>query len=124
MVAVEPQTQIARSQRQASCVVQGEAVVMSLVNEEFYALNPTASAVWHLTEVPGPVEAIVDDLVDRYAVDRATCERDVCAVLDRLVQRGIVEVTEPTAVDITDATETSGASVGAAGTGVTGVEHS
>jgi hypothetical protein len=94
MAAVEPTTMIFRTDRQVSCEIDEEIVLMSLDHDEFYALNPTASAIWHLTEPPRRFERLVDELVGRFDVDRATCDREVRVVLDQMVERGIVETGE------------------------------
>lgn len=88
-------TVIMRSPLQADCEIEGEAVVMSLEREEFYALNPTASDIWRLTGEPTTVAAIVDDLVGRYRVDVATCTREVRELIDRMIGHGILEAARP-----------------------------
>jgi hypothetical protein len=93
MAVLDPKCVIAHGDRQASCQIDDETVVMSLEHHEFYALNPTASAVWQLTEVPRPMSEVVDDLVVRYAIDRQTCSDEVGALVERLAHRGVVVLT-------------------------------
>jgi hypothetical protein len=54
-----------------------------------YSLNEVAMRIWRLIEQPISVSAICTELLRHYAVDAATCQADVLAVLNELVRAGL-----------------------------------
>jgi hypothetical protein len=61
-----------------------------------YALNDTAGRVWELIETPMPVGAVCARLRDEYAVEEATCLREVTALLQEWSEAGLIEVSHET----------------------------
>ena len=59
-----------------------------------YSLNKTAGRVWDLLEEPTPIEAICDRLRLQYAVDEATCLREVTELLRGMCEAKLVETVE------------------------------
>jgi hypothetical protein len=81
---------MARGDDQVSCEVEGDVVVMDLNRQEFYALNPTASAVWRLLEAPRSVDDVVGGLVDQFRVERERCARETAVLIERLEERRVL----------------------------------
>ncbi|HNX97492.1 MAG TPA: PqqD family protein [Candidatus Aminicenantes bacterium] len=59
-----------------------------------YSLNETASRVWGLLEEPSTIEAICCELRLQYAVDEATCLREVTELLRGMCEAKLVEIVE------------------------------
>ena len=59
-----------------------------------YSFNESAGRVWELIESPTPIGAVCAQLRKDYAVDEATCERDVIALLQGLYDAGLVQVND------------------------------
>jgi hypothetical protein len=57
-----------------------------------YSLNETAGRVWDLIVAPISLEAICAQLRREYAVDEATCHREVTALLQGLCDAGLVQL--------------------------------
>ncbi len=57
-----------------------------------YSLNATAGQVWQLIETPITLRALVDQMCPHYAVDPATCQADVEALLQQLLDYGLVQI--------------------------------
>jgi hypothetical protein len=72
--------------------VDGELIALSVDSGTCYGFNPTATRIWALLEQPKSLSALCDALVADFEVDRATCERDVVALLDDLRKDGLIEV--------------------------------
>ena len=72
--------------------IDGEKVMMSIVNGKYYGLEPVGSRIWEMIGEPVKVSALIDALLGLYDVDRETCERDVLAFLNELNKAGIVRV--------------------------------
>lgn len=77
---------------QASCDLEGEAVILNLKSGLYHGLNPVGKRVWELVQQPTKVDAIRDTLTVEYDVDAQTCTRDLLVVLEELLGAGLIEV--------------------------------
>jgi len=87
----------------ASIVKRGKDVPFSQLGDELlaidaqagycYSLNETAGKVWELIATPMPVSAVCAQLRREFAVDEATCLREVLALLQEMAAAGLVQVT-------------------------------
>lgn len=71
----------------------GEAAILNLKNETYYGLNPIAARVWALIQTPTTARDVWETLAAEYDVEPGRCERDVLALLQRLADEGLIEVT-------------------------------
>ena len=69
-------------------------VVLNLQDGVYYGLEDVGGSVWKLLQKPVTVTAIRDALLSEYDVDSSRCERDLKALLDQLISRGLVQVLE------------------------------
>jgi hypothetical protein len=83
-------TTFARAPGAAGAVVDGETVVLSPADLRYHSLNASAAAIWDLLAEPATAAALVDQLLERFEVERSTCEADVAACLARLDDLGLV----------------------------------
>lgn len=70
-----------------------EIVLLNLETEAYYSLNPTGSHLWKLlTGVSAAVDFdhIIHQLSTLYAVEEETLRQDMQALLDELVQEGLL----------------------------------
>ncbi len=72
--------------------IDGETVMMSIENGEYYGLYDIGSRIWELIEKPTKVSDLIDRLLERFDVDRETCEKDVLKFLNDLDDDKILEV--------------------------------
>ena len=72
--------------------IDGETVMMSIENGQYYGLDDIGSRIWELIEKPIKVSDLIDTLLERFDVDRETCERDVLKFLNELNEDRILEV--------------------------------
>jgi len=72
--------------------IDGETVMMSIENGEYYGLDDIGSRIWELIEHPVKVSDLIDTLLERFDVDRETCEIDVLKFLNELNEDRILEV--------------------------------
>jgi hypothetical protein len=80
------------SQKQISCVLGEEAVVLSLENGVYYGLNPLASRVWELVQEPVTIREILTSLLSEYEIEESTFTRDLLSLLDQLQRWELVEL--------------------------------
>lgn len=86
----------------ASIVQRAKDVPFSQLDDEWlaidaqagfvYSLNESAGLIWDLIQMPTSIQTICARLRQEYAVDEATCRRDVIAVLQALHDAELVQV--------------------------------
>lgn len=72
--------------------IDGETVMMSIENGEYYGLDGIGSHIWELIRKRIKVSDLIDCLMKKYEVDFDTCEKDVMAFLNELNQDNILVV--------------------------------
>jgi hypothetical protein len=72
--------------------VAGEAVVLNLNNEQYYGLDQTGTRFWVKLTTSASLQDAIDALLEEYQVDRATVERDMCELVGKLVEHGLLEL--------------------------------
>ena len=72
--------------------IDGETVMISVENGKYYGLDAIGSNVWKMIAEPVRVSNLIDALVEKYEVDRKTCQNDVVAFLNTLNDDGILQV--------------------------------
>ena len=77
---------------QVSCDVGDEAVILHLKSGEYFGLDAVGARVWNLIQEPRTVNDIQDVLLDEYDVERERCERDLLDLLNKMAEKGLIEV--------------------------------
>lgn len=88
---------VVASREQVSADLAGEAAVLNLSDGVYYGLDKVATRIWDLIMDPTRVEDIAAALVREYDVDPDRCERELLAFLEKLAERGLLEVTDEAA---------------------------
>ena len=81
---------IARHGRAIFAEVDGEVVALDTATGACFGLDGVASHIWRLIDPPASIAEVRGALVARYAVDPATCERQVIALIGNLEAQGLV----------------------------------
>lgn len=77
---------------QVSSDLGGEVAILNLDAGMYYGLEEVGGRIWELVQEPRVVQAIQSTIVEEYEVEPARAERDVLALLQQLVDEGLVEV--------------------------------
>ncbi|OFX44137.1 MAG: hypothetical protein A2046_14470 [Bacteroidetes bacterium GWA2_30_7] len=72
--------------------IDGETVMMSLENSEYYGLNSTASRIFALVEKPISIQIICNQLISEYNIDFDTCYLQVINILEDFNKKGLIEI--------------------------------
>ncbi|MBT3878989.1 MAG: lasso peptide biosynthesis PqqD family chaperone [Candidatus Scalindua sp.] len=83
---------VAQSEDQVSTELDGETVLMSIEQGNYYGMDKVLSRIWALIEKPIPVSTLCDRLIDEYNVERETCEQDVLNVLNDLTKENLLKI--------------------------------
>lgn len=70
----------------------GDTVLMDAEQGLYFDLNQTAADIWKRLHAPTTVEALVQDLTDRYNAGEANLEQEVRALLEEMLSNHLVEV--------------------------------
>jgi hypothetical protein len=89
-------TVIVRNREPVTVEVDGTAVMMSLLQGKYYGLDAIGTRIWELVESPISARRLCDVLMEEFAVDRETCERDVLEFVSALAAERLVEVLDGT----------------------------
>lgn len=71
--------------------VEDQYVMINIESGRYMALNDTATEAWRLLATPQDAEALTVALMDKFDVDRATCERSVATLLDTMSKSELVQ---------------------------------
>jgi len=71
-------------------VINGEALILKLHEEEVFSLNETGARVAQLIGEGRSLEAVIDALTDEYATAREEIERAVNDLVEALVSKGLL----------------------------------
>ena len=72
--------------------VSGETVLLDLASEQYFGLDEVGTRVWQLLNEGQSLGAMLDVLLGEYEVERERLETDVRALLDSLIEAGLVEL--------------------------------
>jgi hypothetical protein len=69
----------------------GDEVVMLDIESGFYfGMNSVGSEIWsHLSE-PITIDDLINKLMERFDIDRATCEKDTIEFMNQLFEKNII----------------------------------
>jgi hypothetical protein len=78
---------------QVSADLSGEAAILNLKSGVYFGLNTVGASIWKLIQEPRSVNEIRDALVQEYDVEPGKCEKDLLALLEELLSKELIEVT-------------------------------
>lgn len=81
------------TERVSTREVEGELIILDLDDGDFFVARGTSPRIWELLVGGTTVDAIADQLVERYGIARAQAEADITAFVDDLITRGFLEPT-------------------------------
>ena len=72
--------------------VSGETVLLDLASEQYFGLDEVGTRVWQLLNEGKSLGGMIEVLLEEYEVEREQLEGDVRALLESLLEAGLVEV--------------------------------
>lgn len=83
-----------RNPEMLSSDMDGEKVMMSIENGEYYGLNQIGSRIWELIETPKTIDELIGKLTDEFDVSPELCENDVMVFLKELLEKNLITVND------------------------------
>jgi len=75
-----------------STPVDGEMVMLHKPSGKLIGMNTPAAAIWMKLEVPSSLAEIIDFLLEKFEIDKATCEKQTQVVLNRMIGDNMISV--------------------------------
>jgi hypothetical protein len=94
----------------AAKVLDGEAVIINLLNGTYYSLDKAGAVVWELAAEGGTIAEIVGGLTARYDVDAPRAQSDVERLIDELVAERLLVPRDGASRSATSAASWNGSS--------------
>jgi hypothetical protein len=94
----------------AAKVLDGEAVIINLLNGTYYSLDKAGAVVWELAAEGGTIAEIVGGLTARYDVDAPRAQSDVERLIDELVAERLLVPRDGASRSATSAASSNGSS--------------
>lgn len=76
--------------------MDGEIVMMSIDNGEYYGLDEVGSRIWELLEQPVSIGKLIDSLMMEFEVGREECYQDTMEFLGDLLAKDLLLVSNGT----------------------------
>ncbi len=92
MPRLNKDSQVQRNPKLLANQMDGEIVMMSIANGEYYGLDEVGSRIWELMEKPVSIDNLVEQLMAEFDVDYDGCLRDTQEFLEDLLDKDLVLV--------------------------------
>jgi len=87
---IQINSKIVRNNKIISSDMDGETVMMSIENGEYYGINPIGSRIWELLEHPVTLSEICELLLKKYDVDANQCQTEVLKFANHLFEKKLI----------------------------------
>lgn len=89
---ITQETILKRNPEQLFSIIDGEVVMLSIKNGEYYNLDYVGSNIWEFLEKPCSFENLIGKLMDNYEVNKETCISDTLAFIEESIEKKIIEI--------------------------------
>ena len=72
--------------------LDGESVILNLKTESYFGLDEVGARMWTVVTGSDSIQAGYEKLTDEYGVDPERLRKDLTALLEQLVEQGLLEV--------------------------------
>lgn len=89
---ITPASLIVRCPDMVAAEMDGDLVMMSVEQGEYFGIGGVGTRAWELLEQPMTVEQICAVIVEEFEVDEATCREDMLSFANELLTLGLVKL--------------------------------
>lgn len=83
---------LVRNNEILSSDMDGETVMMSVENSEYYSLSPIGTKIWEILVDEMSFGSLIEVLMKEYKVAKDICTTDTIEFLQELIEKNLVEV--------------------------------
>ena len=88
---ISPDYTISRHEGQISSKLDGDVVLLSIEQGEYYQMDTIGSRIWDLIEKPMLFKDLCEQLTREFDVDMAQCQEDVSSFLGELTDKSLIK---------------------------------
>jgi hypothetical protein len=88
--AIGPDTVLQRKPDLLFNQIDGEVVMLSIENSEYYGMDQVGSRIWELLAKPLHFKELVAKLMDEYEVSEEQCTKDTLAFINKLQDKKMI----------------------------------
>ena len=74
--------------------LEEESVLLNLESEHYYGLDEVGTRMFSVLTTSNSIEAAFDTLIEEYDVDQEVLRQDLISLVDQLVSKGLVEISQ------------------------------
>jgi hypothetical protein len=93
--AINLSSHVTLSPRQISSELGGEVVIMDLQKGVYHGVQGVSAFIWNLLAQPISIQEICDRVTGEYEVESSRCQSDVMALIQQLLDEGLVDLVHP-----------------------------
>ena len=83
-------TEYIRNSKTISGRLHDELVMMDMDQGKYFSLNPVATRIWDLLEVPVTLDRLCMQLQEEYDVNEGQCREEVSSHIEKMVELRLV----------------------------------
>ena len=87
---ITPDTILQRKRDMLFNEIDGEVVMLSIENSEYYGMDKVGSRIWELLEQPVPFRELVAKLLEEFEVSAEQCSADTLVFLKKLENKKLI----------------------------------
>ncbi|WP_214825838.1 lasso peptide biosynthesis PqqD family chaperone [Exiguobacterium algae] len=87
---VTESTKVKQNPNMLTTEMDGEIVMMSITHGKYFSIGKTGVAIWEQMATERTIGEVVDQLCERYEVERGTCAQDVIRFVEKMASNEIV----------------------------------
>ncbi len=89
---IGPDTMLQRKSGLLFNEIDGEVVMLSIENSEYYGMDKVGSRIWHLLEKPMRLRELVSALMEEFEVTEEQCTTDTIAFLKKITDKKLIDL--------------------------------
>lgn len=91
MSSLSLSSQVVAASKSVACDMAGEVAILNMRDGMYYELNMVGARIWALIQEPVTLKEVLQELIAEYEVGEEECKVDLLALMEELVDRGLVE---------------------------------
>ena len=91
---IDIQTRVVQVKDVLSSAIDDDLVLMSIESDKYYGFDAISRRIWELVSEPSALTDVCEQLLTEYNVDRDTCQDEVLAFVQQLLDENLVQVVE------------------------------
>ena len=92
MTSLNLDSKIIRHPDIISTDMDGETVMMSVAQGEYYGLTEVGTYIWDFMTTPISIQDLSLKVLDEFEIDETTCQEDLLTYAEKLIETGVAQL--------------------------------